>query len=426
MPDGIETLAHWDTDEPEPELRVWEQIPDAEKVAALAAPDPVFDREPEPKEPSPLLADLRALRQRVREATYDFDEKSQRDLLEKASKLWGADTARDVYAAHRTAKLTAPDESDDAAMTAVLAGDDGSVPTFGAVAGTDRGVFYEGCVNAIYGPQSSGKSVILSDLHRRALEAGGVVIHWEFDNHTKRDHYRRLINARADKDAILARFKLITSPDDLDRLDAETRNKITLVTLDALDPAIVAFGMDPDKPSGVDTVILKCFHEHVQRGATGVLLDHVGHENTHRQAGSKRKINAPQGAVYQIETASHLSPGHDGYAELILRKDNKGGAGIIGRTAVAVRMISKVGEGEKPGAVTVDFEQYDPSGLRIERQPEENEEQRLARLLREYGATTAITWRGAERLLKDNKVTFNRNKLTGALKIVKECSVDLP
>lgn len=407
--------------------REWAQQLDAVNRAPVHAPEltaaPTTDTAPEAV--TEARKDFDTLLERYLDEVRDLPggkgsayEGVRKDIRTRVGQRYADAQARRIFAQHESAKLLADDESDESAIEAVLSGDDGGIPTFGHIIGTDRGLFYEGSENEIFGSNSTGKSTILTALHAEVLNDGGTVVHWEFDNHGKRDHFRRLKNAGVDLRTLGGRFHLFNSIDHVGRSVENAR----LATLDALDPAIVAFGLDPNSPAGTDTVLLKCLRPYTLKGAVGVVLDHTGHENTHRAAGSKRKINAFQGAVYRIECETPLSVGREGVSHLILAKDNKAGAGIIDNGVATVRMTPEAITGG-PGAVRVVFEQYDPSsfggGIDPERQSDETQEERYARLLKAYGAVLPMSQRAAIDLLKKHNIGIDKNKIGGALSIMR-------
>ncbi|MEU0943208.1 hypothetical protein ABZ379_10480 [Streptomyces canus] len=399
---------------------------------APAAPPPAVETE----DPAPTVAvteartEFDALLTRYQAETADMPgtKGSRYDLVRTALnqaliRRYADDQAKRIHAAHKAALLGQDDESDEDALNAVFDGDDGGTPTYGHIAGTTRALFYEGSENEIFGSNSTGKSTILTALHADVLRNGGVVVHWEFDNHTKKDHFRRLKNAGVPKDVlkeVLAegRFHLFHS---IDRAGQKVDN-VTMVSVDALDPAIVSFGLDTNHPSGTDTVLLKLIRPYTLKGAVGLVLDHTGHENGHRAAGSKRKINAFQGAVYRIECETPLAPGQEGVSNLILAKDNKGGAGIIDHGIATVRMRPESTVG--PGPVSVVFEPYDPSSfggmVPAGRQPDETEPEKYARLLSAYGAEQSITQKNAIELLRKHGAGVSNKHITEGMRLFRK------
>ncbi|MEV6542292.1 hypothetical protein [Streptomyces sp. NPDC051665] len=355
-----------------------------EAVKADRGNDGVLDG-PFSTEASPLLADLRALRQRVREATHDFEPKSQSAIIEATSQAWARDVSKQFLTAHKSTKNSPGGMSVSDALDALLDGAVMDVPSVALIDGHARGwgLFYPGHVNGAYGDGSVGKSVILAEIQARELNASGIVVHWEFDNNPVMTIIQRLLNAGAKPEAIRGRFHVIYTVDDRDSLTTDVRHAVKLVTLDAMNPAITALGCDPYHPSGVDTVIRECFQPFTLHGACGIFIDHVGHENKARQLGAIRKSQAVQGALYEAVRVSPLKPGLTGRTRLVLRKDNRGSLGVEGHDIAAAVMRSTVRAGDLAGAVETSFVQHDPASEWLA--ADEDPVDRIIRLADSYG-----------------------------------------
>ncbi|MCP9990030.1 bifunctional DNA primase/polymerase [Streptomyces albogriseolus] len=247
------------------------------------------------------------------------------------------------------------------ALDAVLAGEWEVRPTVGEFADADRGLFYGGSVNGVYGDGSAGKSVLMVSIQARTLNAGGLVIHWEFDQNAQRTLVQRLLWAGAKPDAIRDRFVVLRTRQQGEQLAPDLVSSAALVTLDALTPSIGALGQKVNDSEGVDAAFAAYFAPFTVHGACGVYIDHVGHENTERQAGSKRKFLATQGALYEIKCRTKLSVEETGVSELWLRKDNPAGAGAVGTVAAYVTYVPQGGGKPGPVATTITREPKDPA-----------------------------------------------------------------
>jgi hypothetical protein len=286
------------------------------------------------------------------------DEVSEEDYFE--NQVWKRVMylRADEEARRRRAQASAiPSMSVSDALDLVLSGGSVSFPSVCLIEDDPqgRGLFYLGHVNGIYGDRSAGKSTVQAEVQARVLNEGGIVVHFEFDNNPTTAVIKRLLNAGADPVAIRSRFMVLRSLADRDGLTPDVVTNTRLVTLDAMDPAIGSLGEDPYKPGGVDAVVREYFAPFTQHGACGVFIDHIGHDNTDRQAGAKRKINAPQGAVYELKRGIPLRPGRTGLSSLYLRKDNLGALGDEGRVVAQARMRSLVGTEDAPGRVETSF-----------------------------------------------------------------------
>ncbi|MET7639347.1 bifunctional DNA primase/polymerase [Streptomyces sp. NPDC005438] len=239
------------------------------------------------------------------------------------------------------------------ALEAVLAGNWRVYPSVGTVADdpNGHGLFYPGRVNGIFGDGSAGKTLYITQLQAEVLNAGGIVVHWDFDHNAIEDQIQKLVWAGAKPEAILERFHSTRTAADLERMPSETVKAVDLVTMDALSPAIAGIGMKVNDSEGVDEVFRIYFTPFTRHGAAGVFIDHIGHENTERQAGSKRKFLATQGALYEIKLAKRPEFFGTGQSTLTLRKDNGSGAGKRNEVVAYVNYRS-TGEGPIETTVT--------------------------------------------------------------------------
>lgn len=301
--------------------------------------------------------------------------------------------------------------SESDALDALLGGASLDVPTVAKIEDHENGwgLFYPGHVNGIYGDGAVGKTVILAEIQARELNAGGTVIHWEFDNNPMMSVIKRLVDAGAEPDGIRKRFKVVLSKTDRDKLAPEITKNVTLVTLDAINPAVTSFDLDPYHPGGIDSIMQECFQRYTMSGACGVFLDHVGHENKERQAGSIRKAQAVQGALYEAVIDTQLRPGTTGRTRLVLRKDNRGSLGsVIGRTIAVALMESRTPAGGLAGRVATVFTEPDPFNddpvMRPAPPTEAEHVQRITREMDDAGLPAGLSQRAARDWLKDHEV----------------------
>jgi hypothetical protein len=269
--------------------------------------------------------------------------------------------ARQIKARQVAASSPAPTVSD--ALDELLSGSVMDVPSVGAIEGHLRGwgLFYPEHINGMFGDQSVGKSVIMAELQARELRNGGTVVHWEFDNNPIKSILKRLLDAGAEPDAIRTRFHVLFDQALADSIKDEARHACSLVTLDAMNPAVTSFQLDPYTSTGIDTVLHKCLRPFTLNGACGIFLDHVGHENKERQHGAIRKSQAVQGALYEAVKVTSLKPGTVGRTRMVLRKDNRGSLGDMeGRSLAVAVMTSHADTGGLAGRVGTAFTEPDP------------------------------------------------------------------
>lgn len=296
------------------------------------------------------------------------------------------------------------------ALDELLGGEETDVPSVAEIEGHERGwgLFYPGQINGIYGDESVGKSVIMAEIQARVLRDGGTVVHWEFDNNPLKSILKRLLYAGARPDDIRGRFHALFDQGAKNLLPEGVRTSAALVTLDALNPAAQAFNADPYHPGGIDTVLRECLRPFTLNGACGVLLDHVGHENKERQAGSIRKSQAIQGALYEAYMVSALKPGATGQTRLVLRKDNRGSLGETGRSIALAVMASDADAGGLAGRVRTVFSEPDPfNGHEAAPPPDTRPVDNVQRIVQEMdraGLPSDLSQRAARDWLKDHGV----------------------
>ncbi|MFC8080904.1 bifunctional DNA primase/polymerase [Streptomyces sp. NPDC057307] len=256
-------------------------------------------------------------------------------VAEKLAFMRAETEAKALFAAEQAKGLE--DQSVGDALDAILAGDADEFPEVGFVADDEHGLFYAGLINGIYGGGGAGKSIYLASVQARELNSGNAVIHWEFDNNSTKRIVLRLVQNGAELDAIRNSFTVLRSVADYEKhITPEVLSRTTLVTLDALTPAIGSLGLNPNDPGGTDSAFSTYLAPFTRHGAAAVYVDHIGHENTERQSGSKRKFDATQGALYEIKSRKTPAKGQTGLSELVLRKDNPCGAGEINKTAAYI------------------------------------------------------------------------------------------
>ncbi|MFD5078052.1 bifunctional DNA primase/polymerase [Streptomyces sp. NPDC058371] len=347
--------------------------------AVADAPDPAGDAEaPEPTELEVFAPDVSPA---VREAAERMLEyKAAQRLVSQWEASQRATTTMTV----------------SQALDAVLSGEAAVIPTVARLAGTGAGgLFYPGLVNGVYGDASVGKSVIQAEVEARILADGGIVVHWEFDNNPVMVIVARLLHAGAAAEDIRGRFHVLYSTLDRDALTADVQRAVKLVTLDALNPAVTSLGGDPYHPGGIDNAVREFFAPFTLHGACGVFVDHVGHESKDRQAGSIRKAQAVQGALYECQFEAPLKPGLTGRTRLILRKDNQGALGDqVGKTVATAVMTSEAEKGAPAGPVRTVFESPDPFVPEEKEEPKWTDEDRIEWVIRKMDEAGVPTGRG--------------------------------
>ncbi|WP_151477736.1 hypothetical protein [Streptomyces albicerus] len=261
-------------------------------------------------------------------------------------------------------------------------------PKFGYLSDCDCGLFYEGTTNGLFGRSGIGKSLILARLKVETMRLGKNVVHHEFDNNSNQMIIRRLVDAGAKREMVVTQLKIVRTDEERSKISEEFTANTGLVTLDALVPAINALGGEVNQPSGTDLALRTLMQPFTVRGATGVFVGHVGHENQDRQAGSHRMYGAMQGALYLAEVVKQPAKGSKGLVTLKLAKDNQGEAGEVGSVAAYATYDSTKGD----GSVLVTFSrERDAQALLDEKQAKVIEKLGSADQTREYDITDIHT-----------------------------------
>ncbi|TGB03195.1 hypothetical protein [Streptomyces sp. MZ04] len=341
----------------------------------------------------------------VRAAELEFAPEASREVREEALRILRHREAMRLVTQYEASQRTNTTMTVSQALDALLSGEDMDVPPVARLEGdrSGRGLFYPGHVNGLFGDGSVGKSVIVAEVQARVLSEGGIVVHWEFDNNPVKAIVARLLHAGAEPDSMRDRFKVIYSVADRDALTGDVQRAVKLVTLDALNPAITSLGLDPYHPGGVDGVVREFFAPFTLHGACGLFVDHVGHESKDRQAGSIRKAQAVQGALYEVVKVAALKPGATGESRLVLRKDNRGGLGDMeGKTVATAVMTSEADKDGRPGRVRTTFRAPDPFVPDVQERTSLTREDNVRRIIAELdraGIPNDVSIRGARGFL---------------------------
>lgn len=296
-------------------------------------------------------------------------------------------------------------------------------PQAGRLLDDTCGLLYSGTSNGIFGKSGIGKTLIQAALQVEAMTDGGNVVHWEFDNNANKVIVRRLVQAGATRDMVVNQFKILRAEEEMETVSESFSTGVTLVTLDAITPAITAVGGEVNHPSGMDLAIRTFLAPYTVNGATGFFVGHVGHENQDRQAGSNRMFAAVQGALYLAEVVKQPHKGDVGLVTLTLKKDNQGEAGEVGSLAAYARYDSTAEDGSlkvtftrQRGAqdVAQEMEQQFQDRLSQGRTTEEQEITLILKVLAAEGS--ALNQSGLFVKLQDMGSPVSERKLKARLK----------
>ena len=215
-------------------------------------------------------------------------------------------------------------------------------PTTGVLFREDGlGLFYPGRVHQMFGDDGIGKTWVGVTVAAETLNAGGTVIHLDYDD-TLGSNVERLRLLGVDDEAIRTRYKHKTDPGPLDGehvaaiiKDIPT-DRPCVVLIDVAADALSAHGYDEDKAADFVEWAAQVLRPFANAGACVIFNDHVvksGDNRGHgRGTGAKRaKVD---GVCYEVTAPKPLFPRDDGILALTIHKDRHGRVGKRGQTVV--------------------------------------------------------------------------------------------
>lgn len=239
--------------------------------------------------------------------------------------------------------------------------DVGHAPTL--LARTDQlALLYAGKRNEIHGPTESAKSWLALVAVLEVLRREGVAVYIDFED-SPRSIVARLLALGATKDQILHGFRYIqpmeplTAATEIDlRLEFQ---RVELVIVDALNEAMAAAGLDPNKNPDVALWYAKIPALATRAGATLLVIDHVSKDPASQRGavGGAHKINVLDGASYRADAVVPFGRGSTGLVRLRLKKDRQG------------FLRGVLGHGQEPVAAEVAFDATNPDTMVVEIRP---------------------------------------------------------
>ena len=116
--------------------------------------------------------------------------------------------------------------------------------------------------------------------------------------------------------------------EDVDELATRLREKqARLCVIDAFDPALALFNLDPNSTIDVDNLFHALIHPLSQTGAAIVIIDHVAKNTESRgmfSIGSQRKTSAVDVAIGVETIGNGISRGREGRAKIKIHRDRRG------------------------------------------------------------------------------------------------------
>ena len=195
-----------------------------------------------------------------------------------------------------------------------------------------KALFYPAAINYMFGEDSIGKTWASLSAAAEVLNAGGIVVHLDWDD-SYATNVHRLKLLGADREAVRTRYFHKTSPADI-RGDAHIvlEAGAQLIIVDVVANAVSAADLNEDKASDYLKWATAAAIPWARSGACVILNDHVTKSGTeHEQArGSGAKRAGVDGVAYEIKAPELLFPGEGGVLRLKVQKDRHGGVGRRG------------------------------------------------------------------------------------------------
>jgi|GEM_PF-2093938 len=209
-------------------------------------------------------------------------------------------------------------------------------PTLGAF-GDGKALFYENSTNYLFGPRGLGKTWVSLFIIAEALRKDSYVVFIDPESTAKRSLCRLKYLGVTPKIGIeYFKYLATTDPAKIAEVQAWAKNKErVLVVYDGLANAIASAGKEENSNAAL-TILQQHVKPFVDTGATVLVIDHTGKDETKGARGHSSKEGFFKGACYQLKNGKSFSRGKAGYLKIVLAKDNEGGTGAMQGQTVAL------------------------------------------------------------------------------------------
>ena len=192
-------------------------------------------------------------------------------------------------------------------------------------------LFYAATAHLLSGPPSAGKTMLVLCAMSAELLAGNRVMLVDLDRMGATDVYERLRGLGVGDQQLREQFVYLNddrTPDDaaLARI-AHIAATCSLVAIDAFDPALGLFALDPNVSSDVNKLMTRLIDPLTRRGPAVVLLDHVTKDKEARgmyAAGSQRKTSATIVHIGMEAVGAGFARGTVGRSKVTIHRDRRG------------------------------------------------------------------------------------------------------
>ncbi|MHC3366570.1 AAA family ATPase [Rhodococcus aetherivorans] len=194
-------------------------------------------------------------------------------------------------------------------------------------------LFYEGCVNWVFGDPESGKTWVCLAAAVESLNNGGRVLVVDLDHNGAASTVSRLIGLGAEASALRDRDRFrYSESDDSMMLLAVVADAIewkpTVVVVDSIGELLPMFGANSNSADEFTSVNRRVLRPLASSGAAVLAVDHLAKGNESRSygaGGSAAKKRAIDGTSLRVKVKEAFAPGKGGESYLSVNKDRHGG-----------------------------------------------------------------------------------------------------
>ena len=195
------------------------------------------------------------------------------------------------------------------------------------------GLFYREHTATVSGPPSAGKTMALAAAMVEQILAGHSALYLDLDRMGASDMLERMRGFGLTDDQIRANVLYVQStgvphPHEITALAREVEARdCSLVVIDAFNPALGLFGLDPNSPTDVDSLIDRIGTPFTNAGAATIFLDHVVKDKESRgmySSGSERKTSGTIVHIGVEAAGAGFARGREGRSKITIHRDRRG------------------------------------------------------------------------------------------------------
>ena len=222
-------------------------------------------------------------------------------------------------------------------ITSFIDGIELPVADIGQVGGTDRGLFYRGYLNMVWGDDGHGKSLLIDQVTWVERHRGHKVMILEAEELNPRTRVARWLDESNDRTLVTVEdvagvvvypINRPLSVANIQMMATQVREQdVSVVFVDSLGTLMSNMGLNENEAKDVYTIKRLVFDPLTEAGAGVVVVDHVTKSEGEKpkSIGSTRKRNILSGVGYELRAdGSRWSRRRSGHADLTCWKDRQG------------------------------------------------------------------------------------------------------